>query len=241
MTFESYYSSSTSNLYTVTAASGRRLLIEAGATWGQIEKKLGYKLQNVVACLCSHEHADHSKAVADVMKAGIDVYASAGTFAAIGINGQRRARTIEDKTLVRLDEFDFLAFRTNHDAAEPLGFVVREKLTNEYLLFATDTSHIRQRFNLKFSIIALEVSYDNEILQKRVDSNDINEAVAKRLVNSHQEKSVAIRYIAEFCETSFCREIHLLHTSADNLNIRRTKKRFEQRFPFMDIKIGRKR
>jgi phosphoribosyl 1,2-cyclic phosphodiesterase len=241
MTFESYYSSSTSNLYIVTAPSGRRLLIEAGTTWARLEKKIGYELKSIAACLVSHEHADHSKAVPDVMKAGIDVYGSAGTFEAIGVNGQRRARTIEDKTLVRLDEFEFLAFRTNHDAAEPLGFVIRDRVANEYLLFATDTSHIRQRFNLKFSIIALECSYDKDILQERVDTNDINETVAQRLLSSHQEKSVAIRYIAAFCDTSRCREIHLLHTSRDNLNLKRTKKHFQARFPFIDIKIGRKR
>lgn len=232
MKFEQLYSSSKANLYVVTAANGRRLLVECGIAWPKLQKALKFNLEGIEACILSHEHKDHSAAIYDIMRAGIDVYASNGTFEAriMFYEENRRVKAIANKTLVRLDSFEIYAFEIQHDADEPLGFVIREKATNESLLFCTDTSFIKQRFPYQFSIIAIECSYDKDILQKRVDENDINEELAKRLLTSHMEKSQATRYIAEFCDLGKCSEIHLLHMSKDNIDRAKTKIEFEKRF-----------
>lgn len=207
-------------------------MIECGVTWAKLQKALNYDLSGIVGCLVSHEHKDHSKAVKDVAKAGIDVYCSRGTFFVLdemGLDSERRIGVVKDKDIINLGpDFRIRVFDTKHDAAEPLGFVV--KCDNEYLLFATDTSHIRQRFMSLFNIIAIECSYDKKILQHRVDTSDINETLAKRLLTSHMEKQTAIDYINKFCDLSKCREIHLLHTSGDNIDKAQTKAEFESKF-----------
>lgn len=230
MKFTQYYSSSSGNLYMVEANNGKRLMIECGVTWSEIQKALNYDLSNIVACLVSHEHKDHSKAMKDVIEAGIDVYASYGTFNSMDMDKYRRAKIIAYKTLVRLADFDILAIEVHHDAQGPLGYVVREKATGEYLLFATDTSHISQRFNLAFSIVAIECSYDKEVLQKRVDTQTINETLAKRLLTSHLEKQNTIKYLADYCDLSKCTEINLLHLSGDNIDKEQARKDVEDRF-----------
>ncbi len=229
MIFEQLYSSSKGNLYTVTANNGKRLLLECGVPWKKLQKAIDSRLLNIEGCLLTHEHQDHCKAVKEVMKAGIPVFASAGTFEALGIRG-RKAITIPEKVGITSKAFDIYAFLLNHDASEPFGFIIREVNTNEYLLFVPDSSHIKQRFNLPFTIIALECSYDKDVLQQRVDTGDINEELAKRLLTSHMEKSVTIRYLEKFCDLSKCREIHLLHMSGDNIDKRQTAKEVEQRF-----------
>jgi len=235
MHFEQLYSSSSSNLHIVTANNGDRLMIECGTPWRKLQKALNYDLSGIEACLLSHSHADHSKAVKEVMRAGIDVYTSAGTKEACGIVENRRAKTIANKTLLRFKgSFGVLAFDTNHDAEQPLGFIIRDG--SEYLLFATDTSHIMQRFKVPFSIVSLECSYDKDILRERVETNDINESLAKRLLTSHQEKRVAMRYLKDFCDLTYCREIHLLHMSRDNIDIEKTRKEFEDEF-FIPTKV----
>ena len=217
MKFDQLYSSSSGNLYLATAANGRRLMIECGVTWPKLQKALNYDLSGIVGCFVSHSHADHSKAVRDVMKAGIDVFASAGTFDALGIENERRAKVITNLTITSFGEvFRVKSVATNHDVAESMGFVV--ECDDEYLLFATDTAYITQRFELLFSIIAIECSYDREILQRCVESGDINEEVAKRLLSSHMSKNAAMTYLEKFCDLSKCREIHLLHCSGDNLD-----------------------
>lgn len=236
--FEQLYSSSSGNLYMVTARNGNRLMIECGVVWSKLLEALEYRLEKIEACFVSHEHQDHCKAAFNVTKAGIDVYASAGTVEAIRIADSRRVEVVEDETLIRLPSFDVLCFDVNHDAAEPLGFVVREVETKEFLLFATDTSHIEQRFKWPFSIVAIECSYDAEILTHRVDTGDVNEALAKRLLTSHMAKDNAMRYLDEFCDLSQCREIHLLHMSGDNLGGKeQTRAEFEARF-FIETKIA---
>ena len=230
MKFDQLYSSSSGNLYTVTDNNGKRLLIECGVTWTRLIKALNYNLAGVVGCILTHEHKDHSAAIHEVMKSGIDVYASAGTFEALEVSGRRRNKILGDRTLLGIEGFEVLAFRTSHDAKEPLGFIVRERETDEFLLFATDTSHIRQRFQYLFDIIALECSYDNDILQARVEAGDINETLARRLLTSHMEKTVTANYIQKHCNLQRCREIHLLHLSGDNINPQQTREEFESLF-----------
>lgn len=234
MRFQKYYSSSHGNLYAVAAANGKRLLIDPGVTWPRLQKALSYELANIIGCLVSHEHKDHSKAVERVIYAGIDVYASEGTLKAVepSLHLHRRAHVIRDREQFKAGEiFEIFPFAVHHDAVEPLGFIVHERCigTNggENLLFVTDTSHITQRFGTAFNIIAICCGYDKEVLKARVDSGDINEIFAKRLLTSHMERSVTLRYITEFCCLDKCREIHLLHASRDNIPIKTVRKELE--------------
>lgn len=233
MRFKQHYSSSRANLYTVTAANGRRLMLECGVRWPMLLAALHYDLDGIDCCFLTHEHLDHSKAVQQVMRAGIDVYASEGTFKAIeeSLHLERRAKSVPhgySYDIIVFGSFHIFPFDIIHDAAEPLGYIVSNE--GEYLLFCPDSGYIKQRFNVKFNIIALECSYDIEILQHRVDTNDINESLAKRLLNSHAEKQTTMNYLSEFCDLSKCRQIHLLHMSADNIDKQATKLEFEKRF-----------
>ncbi len=251
MKFQQLYSSSKANLYVVTANSGEKLLIECGCTWKQLEKNLYYKLDNIVGCLITHEHKDHCKCANDVRKAGIKVLASEETLKVLEfLKPFTAANDREDWHLIRkagmlhpdltsctypLGGFQILSFPTIHDAAEPIGFVIY--CDGEYLLFATDTKYIRQRFPYPFSIIALECSYDKDILQEMVDTKKIEESVAKRLLDSHQEKSVCLNYIQKFCNLSKCREINLLHMSNANISKKQTAKDFEKELFITTIAI----
>ena len=229
MRFVQHYSGSAGNLYEVVIDAGKRLLIDPGVSWMRIQEALDYDLSDIVGCLLTHEHKDHSKAVQDVMQAGIKVFASAGTFEALGIKEGRRAKIVKDKSIIRFNPgFKVRAFAAHHDCAEPLGFLIRD--TSDYLFFATDTAYISQRFAIAFDIIAIECSYDIEILKKQVESQEINETVAKRLLDSHLEKRQTMRYLDEFCDLGKCRELHLLHTSDNTLDRVRVQKEFESKY-----------
>ena len=230
MKFESYYSSSSSNLYCVTAGNGKRILIECGATWKKLQKALSYDLSNIVGCLVTHEHKDHSKAVEDVLTAQIDVYASAGTLEALFVE-HRNAHVIRGKQPFTIaDTFDVFPFDVTHDAVEPLGFVIKDRFCNEYMLFVTDTSVIKQKFGIAFSVIAICCSYDGAVLREREASGDCNGDLAKRLLTSHMERNVTKAYIKECCCLDKCTEIHLLHMSGNNIDKEKTRAEFEKEF-----------
>ena len=235
MRVKQHYSSSAGNLYEIISVSGSKLLIEAGVKWKKILKALEYDLSNIEGCLISHGgHQDHSVAIKDVLRAGIPVYASDSSFEAHGLLNDRRTYPVSNKHLIRLDSFEIFCFDVNHDVPT-LGFIVREKATREFLLFCTDTAYITQRFNYPFSIIMLECAYNKEYLQHRVDTKTINEELATRLLTSHMEEKETLRYLQDFCNLSKCKEIHLLHQSADNINKKRIKKTFQEKL-FIEVK-----
>lgn len=174
------------------------------------------------------------------MKAGIDIYASEETYKLRDIKLNNRTHIIKQYQSAQIeDTFEVIPFALQHDCEGSLGFVI--KADNVYLLFAPDTAFIKQKFKFPFSIIMLECSYDNYMLQLRVDTEDINESLAKRLLNSHMEKTVAMDYIAKYCDLSKCRELHLLHMSNDNIDKELTRAEFEQRFFIKTIICKRNR
>jgi phosphoribosyl 1,2-cyclic phosphodiesterase len=76
----------------------------------------------------------------------IDCYISAGTVEALGISGHR-LNIIKAKQQFRIGTWTALPFDTQHDAAEPLGFLLANQ-DGEKLLYATDTYFIRYRFKV---------------------------------------------------------------------------------------------
>ena len=205
-------------------------MIECGVPWKELQQALGYDLRGIKACLLSHDHADHSRSVRDVLQAGIDVYTSPDTLTTLGIECERRVRPVEPSKAFFLDGFTVYPFQTHHDSVCPLGFLVSDPDASSSLLFATDTSHITQRFTVPFNVVALEASYDRDITQERVDTGAVDETLAKRLLGSHMEWRVAERYLAQFCDLSRCEQIHLLHLSADNIDKECVRRHIENRF-----------
>jgi len=240
MQFKAHYSSSTGNLYEVVASNGKRLLIDPGVTWKKRVKALSHDLSNIAGALVTHEHKDHSKAVEDVLLAEIDVYASAGTFEALGVV-HRKAHVIEDRgPFIIANTFDVFPFDVDHDAGEPLGFVVHDRSSKQCLLFVTDTRSIKPKFGLAFSIIAICCSYDGAVLRELEATGKIDPSLAKRLLTSHMEKETTKAYIRDHCCTDKLTEIYLLHMSGGNIDQETTRAEFEDEFFTKTIIAGRR-
>lgn len=223
MNFIQHFSGSKGNFYEVVADSGQRLLIDPGVTWKKILKSLSYDLEDIAGCLLSHSHFDHSKGAKDLIAAGINVYSSAGTLEALRL---KRGKEVKPRKPVNIGEFAVWPFMTFHDAIDPLGFlVVADKQT---LFFATDTSHLMQKFTNAFDIIAIECAYNKEILQEKVDTQQIDITLAKRLWSSHHEESTCLLYLKEYMNLSRCRELHLLHLSKGTISKTRLINNFEK-------------
>lgn len=201
-------SSSHGNCYILSTPTGS-LLIEAGIRWKEIQKGLGFDLGNVVGCLVTHEHKDHSKAVLDVMKSGIDCYMSRGTMDALGLV-YHRANFMSMTSSVKIDDFVVKAFDMQHDAAEPLGFLIQYGPTKEKLLFLTDSYYCKYRFK-GLNYIMIECNYIKEIL----DQIQLDDGLKNRLLKSH----FSLEHVKQFLQAndlSQCQKIILLHLSDGN-------------------------
>jgi len=186
------------------------LIIECGLPYKTILKELDFNLNNVVGCLVSHEHKDHSKAIQDLIKNGINVYSSKGTFEAIGIEG-RRAKLIESENAIKISEFIMLPFETQHDAVEPLGFLITHKEMGT-LLFATDTYYLKYKFS-GLNHILIECNYSSEILQEK----ELPKSLKTRIVKSHFELE-NVKDFLRATDLKEVKEIVLIHLSDGNSN-----------------------
>jgi phosphoribosyl 1,2-cyclic phosphodiesterase len=204
MTFESLASSSAGNAYIVSDEE-TRILLECGISRGKLSKLSGFALSEFKACLLSHEHKDHAKSVQDLLERGIEVYMSAGTAEALEAEG---AQLVENMEQFNVGSFDVVPFTVFHDAAEPLGFLIKSRADGDVLAFATDTVNLRYKFP-GLNILAIEANYDRRVLER---SEKIPDKVRYRITKSHMEIDTLCGYLSTL-DLSDCREIHLLHLS----------------------------
>ena len=140
MTFTSLASSSRGNAYVVSDGE-TTLLLECGLSFKELQKRLGYGVADITACLVSHEHQDHAKAAAQMLKAGVPVYMSEGT-AAAHKDAMDAAHLIRAGEVLRFGHLTVVPFRTYHNVEEPLGFLIEDGRTKERLLWAVDTANL---------------------------------------------------------------------------------------------------
>ena len=225
MKFLQHYSSSRGNLYEVVASCGKRLLIDCGVAWDKLCESVEHDFASIEGCLVSHGHADHSKSIEKLCEAGVEVYASTETLDGIE---SHRANIISDS--FELESFTVVPFPTKHDCDGSLGFIVDDKsMRGDSLLFAVDTKEMPIVFRSMFTHIAIECSYDIQTLIDNASDDLDKEPLAKRLLDSHMERSVCLYYISKL-DLSRLRELHLLHLSGTNIDKQETKELFEKAF-----------
>lgn len=191
---------------------GEILLLECGVTYKKILKALDFDLSNVKGCLISHEHKDHSKAIDQLIKNGINVYSSKGTFESLGVESYR-AKTIKSEEQFKIGNFTILPFETEHDCEEPLGFLIHHKAIGK-LLFATDTYYIKYKFK-GLNHILVECNYDNKILETNVESGKVHPVLRGRIIKSH----FSLDNLKDFLKASDLTQIKniiLIHLSSSN-------------------------
>jgi phosphoribosyl 1,2-cyclic phosphodiesterase len=204
-------SSSAGNCYMVTDGK-TNLMLECGLRFKDIQRGLNFKMWSISGCLLSHEHGDHGKSATDVMKAGIDIYASNGTLDALGISGHR-AIPIESKKQFTIGSWTILPFDVQHDVAEPLGFLLSNTV-GEKLVFITDSYYCRYKFSA-LTHVMLETNYSLKILDQNIEAGRVQSAMKNRLIKSHFSLENAKDFLRAN-DLSKVQEIWLLHLSDTN-------------------------
>jgi phosphoribosyl 1,2-cyclic phosphodiesterase len=208
-------SGSRGNCYWVTDGSSP-ILLECGIAWKKIQQGLSFRASELAGCLVTHEHKDHCKAARELMAVGVDLYASAGTLAALGL-ASHRAHTVRHGAQFQVGGWQVVPFGVEHDAAEPLGFLLASG--GERLLYATDTYYLRPRFR-SLTHIMIEANYAADILAANVESGAVPGALKDRVLQSH----MSLEHLKDFFQAndlSRVREIWLLHLSDGNSDAER--------------------
>lgn len=198
------------------------LILEAGCKISEVKKALNFNISKAVGCLVTHEHGDHAKYVSDLMKCGIDVYASDGTRSALKvINGElvnpvkrsidiplNSGESIPSYHPFQLGGFTVHPFATKHNCIEPVGFLIKHPDIGK-LLFATDTELIYHDFTkVNLNHILIESNYAKELIKQDAINRD-------HVLTGHMEFSTCLDFLSKN-DNQNLRNVVLLHLSNNN-------------------------
>lgn len=212
MNIEILASGSKGNAYKISNGS-TTLLIECGLPINELKRKLNFKLSQIDGCLVTHEHMDHAKSVQKLIDSGIDVYMTAGTGKALGVNGAFYKR-IRHLNTYKIGAFEVQALDVIHDAVEPVGFKITNLENNERLVFLTDTMYSPYTFG-DFHYLMLECNYIKSIIDINVTDGKIDFGLRNRVVRNHMSLETAIDFLRN-SDTSKLKKIYVLHLSDSN-------------------------
>ena len=199
-------------------------MVECGLSIKEIKRALGFGLSDISFALLSHCHGDHSKAAKDIVKAGIDMYTSQGTIDALGLSSHR-VHAVKAREQFNVGTWTILPLEAQHDAPEPVGFLMQSKNASSKLLFLTDSFYCRYRFK-SLNYIMIECNYAADLLDANVEAGTVPEAMRKRIMRSH----FSLENVKEFLKAndlSRVRQIWLLHLSDGNSDAERFKREIQ--------------
>lgn len=209
------------------------LLLECGLPFKTIQKKLNFKISEVDACLVTHEHMDHAKAVKDLMKAGVDCYMTKGTAEALGVSGHRlktfrpfeKARYYSEE----LKDLIILPFEAIHDVKEPVSYYIRtfsKTKKTESLVFVTDTAYLKYKIP-ECDVLMIECNYVKSVIDERVRQGKIDVNLRNRVVKNH----LSLESLVETLKSAYLcklKKIYLLHLSDGNSDEELIKKTVQE-------------
>ena len=199
------------------------LLIDVGLACREIERRLasfGVPPSAIGGLLLSHEHQDHARgALQFARKHRTPLLATEGTFNGLKGRSDEKFKDVEWVRLkanrsFKLDKLTIDVFPTPHDAAEPVGFSVRQGRVR--FSHVTDIGHVSPEVEeaLRGShAILLESNHDVDMLRQGPYPDSLKQRVGSRL--GHLSNEALARYLEERLPMSV-RHLFLAHLSRTN-------------------------
>lgn len=192
------------------------LVIECGLTPIRITQALKYKTDIIKGILLSHEHSDHAQ-FAHLLSNNYfnTIYMSAGTKKMINTKHEvNNYKIVKSGEKTEIDSFKVIPFDVEHNAKEPLGFIINHKESGN-ILFMTDTSEINYNFK-NINNVMIECNWSKETLidrdhnykyhlsldkcisiLKKIDMKNVNNIVLIHLSNINSNKNMFVQRVKE--------------------------------------------
>lgn len=179
-------------------------------------RALDNKIDKVSGCLVTHSHGDHAGFIRQYAKA-FNVYATQGTLEERGVKPNTfHFCAVPLFCEFKVGSFVVKAFDTEHDTAEPCGYIVYHEEMGT-MLFLTDTHHIKYRFDFPLDYIFIECNHTDELVDRSVKNRIIPRSVGVRAKATHMSLKRCTNCLRA-CNTSQTKAIVLIHISANNGN-----------------------
>lgn len=219
--FRPLFSGSTGNS-TLAAFDDTLLLIDAGRTGKLLDEAVrqqGFDMRRVRAILVTHEHIDHIRGVGVLArKYGMEVYASAGTWAAmadkVGEIPARQRCEFDPDVDFYIDKVNVLPFSIPHDAAQPTGFSL--SCGGKKVSVMTDLGHTTKELLSRVEgsdVLLLEANHDVQMLT----DGSYPERLKRRILSNkgHLSNDACGKALTELLKIGVPR-VYLGHLSEEN-------------------------
>lgn len=211
-------SGSSGNCYLINDGASR-LLLDCGIPYKDIVRGCSYNM-DICACLVSHTHSDHAKAVKEMLNNGVTVVGNKELSEAFGV------KLVEPNRTALCGTFYFTPFNVPHcntdgTDCENYGYLLHSKATNENLLFATDCAYIPHRFK-DISYALIEVNYEMALMPE-----EYAESVENRRFKSHHALETAVDFLNGM-DKSRLKAVYAIHGSRNRSDPERTKTAIEE-------------
>lgn len=201
---------SAGNSYILTDERGNSLILELGVNFKTIQQNLNFNLSKVAGCLVTHEHGDHAKYIDQAVFYGLNVYATSGTLKAKNVDiTDHNVHIIKYFNQYKIGPYTIIPFDTQHDVAEPCGFLIYHPEMGN-VLFLTDTTYSKYNFE-NLSHVIIETNYSEQIIEETKDPDFLK----NRIVKSHMSIETAITMLKRF-DLRSVKSIILIHLSDRN-------------------------
>lgn len=154
-------SSSAGNCYLLTSESGETLILDCGIPIKEIKKGLNWNIKNVVGCIVSHVHSDHSKSLNDFKSMGIPILTPYLSNSCKSMN--MGEFTVKPFDLTTIDG-SWTHTNANGEPCPIYGFLITHKEMGR-MLYITDCNLIKWRFK-DINHILLGVNYDKDLIDR---------------------------------------------------------------------------
>jgi phosphoribosyl 1,2-cyclic phosphodiesterase len=194
---------STGNCYTLTSDSGETLILDCGIPIKEIKKGLDWNIRNVVGCIVSHAHSDHSKSVKDFEAMGIPVFTPY-----ISLKPMRMGKEFKIQAF-DLTTIDGSWTHTNADGTPcPIfGFLITHKEMGR-MLYITDCELIKWKFK-NVNHVLLGVNYDKDLIDRD------NAGKANHVFRGHLSIDTACDFVKANYSDSL-QNVIMCHLSSEN-------------------------
>lgn len=199
-----------------------QVMIEAGISYKHVAPMMSFDFSRVAAMFITHEHGDHSKYIHQFLdETTFPIYMSAGTASALSLEPSYRIHTLRPFEEVRVGSWKVTGFPVEHDAAEPMGFLLDNDAGNR-LLYVTDTYYVRYRFD-GISHMLVEMNYAEDLALENQADGQLNKGLLQRINSSHFEMQDSLKFIMAN-KSPALQSITLIHVSKNNGDLDRFSK-----------------
>ncbi|HEX6940185.1 MAG TPA: MBL fold metallo-hydrolase, partial [Longimicrobiales bacterium] len=191
---------------TLVEADGTRVLVDAGFTGRDVERRLdavGVEPDSLDGIVITHDHGDHTRGMGILARRfGLPLYLTPVTRRACAklLNGKERIVEYASSTPFRIGALEVRPFLTVHDAADPVAVTLRHLDSGLKLGIATDlgrpTAAVRHALS-GCDVLVLEANHDEAMLW----NGPYPWSVKQRIASSHG-------HLSNRASAELARELH---------------------------------